>query len=659
MSSANENGSAQARSLGQGSTSRPHVERRLAAILVADVVGYSRLMGADEEGTLARLKALRRELIDPKIAEHSGRMIKLMGDGALVEFPSVVEAVQCAVEIQAAMPGHNVEVPSERQIAFRIGVNLGDVIIDGEDIYGDGVNIGARLQALAEPGAVLISGTVHDHVRDKLPYTYEDLGEQHVKNIARPVRVYRVALEPSAVRWLASASRRLRGPRLAAAVAPFAVLAVVAGLYFYERPAPPAPPSAVSSRDAGADHVAALPEQPSIAVLPFNNMSQDAALDYFSDGITEDLTTWLSQNPELLVVSRTSAFAYKGKSTDVRQVGRELGARYVLEGSVRKDSDRVRITAQLIEAASGHHVWAQRYDEEGNDVAALQDAVTHKIVGSIGSMHGQIRAADYRSAWNKDPMKLQEYDYFLRIHGLIMRGPKEDLEQARQVAFEGLQRFPNSAIIKIKLAWTYLNDVRRGYSDDPKRDLDRAFALGSEGMAGKDIPRLGQMHGHWLMALAYLYARQEYGRALEERETTLVMAPIDAVVLVDLSQTLTFSGRPTEAIASIRKAFQLDPSLPPGFHTYLAEAHYAAGQSREALGELAAVSQPAFRALIYKAASHAALGQLEDARAAAVELQKFSSGTSLASLRHEFPFQADTDRERMLLDLRKAGMPEG
>jgi TolB-like protein/class 3 adenylate cyclase len=636
-----------------------HVERKLTAILVADVVGYSRLMGADEEGTLTRLKALRRDLIDPKIAEHGGRIIKLMGDGALVEFPSVVDAVRCAVEIQAAMPERNAEVPPEKQIAFRIGINVGDVIIDGQDIYGDGVNIGARLQASASPGTVLVSGTAHDHVHNKLPYAFDYLGEQHVKNIARPVRVYRVRPEPAAVRWRATFSRRLARPRLVISVVLLAVIGTAGGLYFNERGTPIK--SLITSALPGstANRTATLPDQPIIAVLPFNNMSGDANLDYFSDGITEDLTTWLSQNPELVVISRTSAFAYKGKSPDIREVGRTLGARYVLEGSVRKDNDRVRITAQLIDAASGHHVWAERYAEEGNDVAALQDAVTHKIVSSIGSMHGQIRATVYRNAWSKDPGKLLEYDYFLRIHGLIMRGPKEDLEQARQVAFEGLQHFPNSAIIKIKLAWTYLNDVRRGYSDDPARDLERAFSLGSEGMAGHDIPRLGQMHGHWLMALAYFYCKQDYPRALEERDTTLAMAPIDAIVLVDLSQTLTFSGRPAEAIASIRKAIELDPGFPAWFHTYKAEAHYAAGDNRDTIAELGQAGQSQFRTLIYRAASYAALGQLDEARTASAELQKWSSGTNLAKLRYEFPFQTDSDRERMIADLRKAGLPDG
>ena len=632
------------------STTPKHPERRLAAVLAADVVAYSRLMGVDEEGTLESLKGHRRELINPKITEHKGRIVKTTGDGILIEFPSVVDALRCATEVQLGMTERNVDVPREKRIEFRAGINVGDIILDEGDIYGDGVNIAARLESLAEPGTVYISGAVFDQVRNKLPLRYDFLGEQHVKNISEAVRVYRV--HPSSISRAPLLLRR--GGWLVTAVLLIGI-GVTSVTYWQQRTSPIESAAVLPIPSPGG----LLSEQPSIAVLPFANMSSDPSLEYFVDGITEDLTTWLSQNPELRVISRTSAFAYKGKSPDIRQIGRELGARYILEGSVRKDSDRVRITAQLIETASGSHVWAERYDEEGNDVAALQDAVTHKIVGSVGSMHGQIRAADYRNAWSKDATKLQEYDYFLRIHGLIMRGPKEDLEEARQVAFEGLKRFPDSAIIKIKLAWTYLNDVRRGFSDDPRRDLERAFALGSEGMAGKDIPRLGQMHGHWLMALAYFYCKQDYSRALDERDITLAMAPIDAIVYVDLSQTLTFAGRPMEALNSIHKAIELDPSYPAWFHTYLAEAYYAAGKSREALDELAKINQPAFRDLVYRAASHASLGQLEEARLAVAGLQDWNSSVSLAKIRYLFPYRSDTDRQRVLDDLRKASLPQG
>ncbi|HKO06398.1 MAG TPA: adenylate/guanylate cyclase domain-containing protein, partial [Alphaproteobacteria bacterium] len=301
----------------QGAQGR--VQRRLAAILAADVAGYSRLMGADEEGTLARLKAHRRELIDPKIKEHRGRIVKTTGDGMLVEFASVVDAVRCAVDVQRGTAERNADVPPEKRIEFRVGINLGDIIIDGDDIHGDGVNIAARLEGLAQPGAVYISGTAYDQVRDKLDLAFEDMGEQQVKNIARPVRVFRI----------------------------------------------PAPVSGQPT--ASAEPVLALPDKPSIAVLPFENMSGDPEQEFFSDGMAEDIITALSKLRWFFVIARNSTFAYKGKSPDVRQVARELGVRYVLEGSVRKAGNRMRIAAQLIDGVTGNHIWAERYDREAVD----------------------------------------------------------------------------------------------------------------------------------------------------------------------------------------------------------------------------------------------------------------------------------------------------
>src|SRR5467141_198355 len=307
------------------------VERRLAAILAADVAGYSRLMGADEEGTLAALKALRRELADPKIAEHRGRIVKTTGDGLLVEFPSVVDAVRCAVELQREMASRNDGVPEPRRIEFRIGINLGDIIIDEHDIFGDGVNVAARLEALAEPGGICVSRVVRDQVRDKLDLAFEDMGEQQVKNIARPIRVYRIAIA--------------------------------------ERPLAKAPlPS---------------PDRPSLAVLPFQNMSGDADQEYFVDGMVEEITTAISRLPWLFVIARNSSFAYKSKAVDVKQVARELGVRYVLEGSVRKALNRVRITGQLIDTASGAHIWADRFDGTLDDMFELQDQIASSVVGAI------------------------------------------------------------------------------------------------------------------------------------------------------------------------------------------------------------------------------------------------------------------------------------
>jgi adenylate cyclase len=332
------------------------VQRRLAAILAADVAGYSRLMGVDEEGTLGALKELRRELADPKIKEHRGRIVKTTGDGLLVEFASVVDAVRCAVEVQRGMAERNAEVEEARRIQFRMGVNLGDIIKDGRDIYGDGVNVAARLEALAEPGGICVNRVVRDQVRDKLDFAFEDAGEQRVKNIARPLRVYR--LRPGQAPGEAIEATQ---PRLA------------------------------------------LPDKPSVAVLPFTNMSGDPEQEFVSDGIAEDVITALSHYPSLFVIARNSTFTYKGRAVDVKQVGRELGVRYVLEGSVRKAGNRIRVTAQLIEGETGNHVWAERYDRDLADIFAVQDEITHALTTALTPA---IAEAELRRAIRKPPENL-------------------------------------------------------------------------------------------------------------------------------------------------------------------------------------------------------------------------------------------------------------
>jgi len=350
--------------------------RRLAAILAADVAGYSRLMGADEEGTLERLKALRRELLDPKIGEHKGRIVNTTGDGLLVEFASVVDAVRCAVEVQQAIPERNTGVAADNRIELRIGINLGDVIVEGDDLYGDGVNIAARVEALADAGGVFVSNTVHDHVRDRLPFVFEDLGEQQVKNIARPVRVYRVGPRAGACSWQGTG-----GPHAAGTAA--------------VQPAPALP----------------LPDKPSIAVLPFANMSGDSEQEYFADGMVEEIITALSRIRWLFVIARNSTFTYKGQTVDVKQVGRELGVRYVLEGSVRKAGGRVRITAQLIDATSGAHLWADRFDGSLEDVFDLQD---HVAVSVAGVIEPALQANEVRRSSERAPQDQTAYDLYLR-----------------------------------------------------------------------------------------------------------------------------------------------------------------------------------------------------------------------------------------------------
>jgi TolB-like protein/class 3 adenylate cyclase len=377
--------------LGSTALAAERVERRLAAILAADVAGYSRLMGADEEGTLARLKALRRELADPKIKEHRGRIVKTTGDGLLIEFASVVDAVRCAVEVQREMAERNADVSPDRRIEFRMGINLGDIMKDGRDIYGDGVNVAARLEALAEPGGICVSRVVRDQVRDKVDFSFEDMGEQQVKNIARPVRAHRIVLADE----------------------------------------PSVPP--VNPPDPTTALLLPLPQKPSIAVLPFENMSGDREQEYFADGVVEDIITALSRLAWLFVIARNSSFTYKGKTVDMKQVGRELGVRYLLEGSVRKAGSRVRITGQLIDTTTGAHVWADRIDGELEDIFELQDQVTSEVVGAI---EPKLRLSEIARAARKPTDSLDAYDLFLRA---LAEGHKMTLDGNRQ-AIRLLQR---------------------------------------------------------------------------------------------------------------------------------------------------------------------------------------------------------------------------
>jgi adenylate cyclase len=402
--------------------------RRLAAILAADVAGYSRLMGTDEEETLERLKALRRELVDPKIAEHHGRIVKTTGDGMLVEFASVVDAVRCAVAVQQAIPERNIGVAPDNRIEIRIGINLGDVIVEGDDLYGDGVNIAARIEALADPGGVFVSNTVHDHVRDRMPFIFEDLGEQQVKNITRPVRVYRV---------------RAQSPH----------------------PNPPLPrrdpgitgegsaliPGSSPGRRVGAAEPPPLPlpDKPSIAVLPFANMSGDPEQEYFADGMVEEIITALSRIRWLFVIARNSTFTYKGRAVDVKQVGRELGVRYVLEGSVRKAGNRVRITAQLIDAPSGTHLWADRIDGSLEDVFELQDKVASSVAGVI---EPALQAAEIERARRKRPESLDAYDLYLRALAELGRPTVEGSARALALLREAIGIDPSYPVAMAEAA---------------------------------------------------------------------------------------------------------------------------------------------------------------------------------------------------------------
>ena len=402
------------------------MERRLAAILAADVVGYSRLMGEDEAGTLERLKSLRRELVQPGITERKGRIVKLMGDGLLAEFPSVVEAVQCAADIQRSMIGREADLPNERRIKLRIGVNLGDIIVEGSDIYGEGVNVAVRLEALADPGGICISGKVYEEVRNKLPTAFEDLGEQEVKNIAEPVRVYR---------WTDAADQEPGG--------------------------------------AGAEAALPLPDKPSIAVLPFENMSGDPEQEYLADGICEDLITALSKIRWFFVIARNSTFTYKGQAVEVTQVARELGVRYVIEGSVRKAGNRVRITAQLIDATTGRHVWAERYDRDLADIFELQDEMTQTIVAAV---EPELGAAERERALSKPPENLDAWETCQRGLWHLWRFDREDNAKAPSLLQRAQELDPGFAAAYAHEAYSHFVNVIMGWAEDPDRTLAAGMA---------------------------------------------------------------------------------------------------------------------------------------------------------------------------------------
>ncbi|MEE9479700.1 MAG: adenylate/guanylate cyclase domain-containing protein, partial [Kiloniellales bacterium] len=414
------------------------MERRLTTILAADVVGYSRLMGEDEAGTLVALKAHREAAINPKIAAHNGRIVKLMGDGLLTEFASVVEAVACAVEIQGAMAERNAEVPEDRRIQFRIGINVGDVMVEGDDIYGDGVNIAARLEGLAEPGGICVARNVFNQVKGKIDTAFEDLGEKEVKNIAEPVQVYRVSLSL---------------------------------------------PETAALKTGKTAPTLALPDKPSIAVLPFDNMSGDPDQAYFSDGMTEDIITELARFRSLFVIARNSSFAFRDRTTDVAEIGRQLGVQYVVEGSVRKAGNRVRVTAQLIDAATANHIWAERYDRDLDDIFAVQDEVVRTVVATLA---GRLEQAGRESAKQKPPSNLGAYDFFLRGRNHFYHMTCSDNRTAQEMFAKAIELDPGYAPAHAGLAKSNFLDWFGGWSADLQASRQRGVALAEKAVALDD-----------------------------------------------------------------------------------------------------------------------------------------------------------------------------
>jgi adenylate cyclase len=586
------------------------VERRLAAILAADVVGYSRLMGANEEGTLADLKRHRRELVDPKITEHRGRIVKTTGDGMLAEFVSVVDAVRCAVDIQREMADRNAGVPTDQRIEFRIGLNVGDIIIDDRDIYGDGVNIAARLEALAEPGGICASRVVRDQVRDKLDFSFEDMGEQQVKNIARPVRTHRVLLGPSVVEptGAAAASRAARAPQ----------------------------------------------QKPSIAVLPFANMSGDAEQEYFSEGITEDIITNLSRNRAFFVISRSTSFTFKGPAVDVAKVARELNVRYVLEGSVRRAGNRVRISAQLIDAETGHHLWAERYDRELADVFAVQDEIAQTITGELAP---GIIAAEMQQARRKDPGQLDAWDRTMRAHWHIRRFTREDMAEARRLLEEAIELDPANAMVLADLSVAYHFEACFGWDEDVAQTYARCGKAARRAVAIDD----GDANAHSALAM-YDFFQGRHDEARRRLRRALDLDPNSVFARGYLGVCHGFVGDYDTALPVLDEAIRLSPRDPLLVIWHLCKGWAALLSERyqEAVGfttEAAEANREFPDVWAVLAAAHGHLGNTVAADEALAEFLRRTPALTASDQRLNRPFGSPAQRERFLDGLRKAGLP--
>jgi len=574
-------------------------QRRLAAILAADVVGYSRLMAEDEAGTLAALKLRRREVLAPLVNQHGGRIFKLMGDGVLVEFPSVVDAVQCAVAVQKEMAGANAVLPANKQVLLRIGVNLGDVMVEGSDLYGDGVNLAARLEGLAEPGGICLSETAHHHVASKLRLGYRDLGEQSVKNFDRPVRVYSVGTEPA---------------------------------------------------PAGSQATAPMRDKPAIVVLPFANMSGDPEQEFFADGLTEDVITELSRFRDLLVISRNTSTRYKGKAVEVKKIARELAVHYLLEGSVRKVGNRVRVTVQLIDAETDRHIWADRYDRELEDIFAIQDEVTSSVVATLSR---RVEAATRERAANKPTENMVAYECVLAGKLLHHRSTKEDNVAAMVMLERAIELDPRYAHAHAWAACTLGQAWSNGFCADRDATWNRIIEELQTAHALDD----NDSDVHRILAAVHL-THNDHDKATYHQDRALALNPNDDLIVVQQGEILTWLGRADEGIDWIKKAMRLNPYHPERYWNHLGRAYFVAHRYAEAVEAVKHITTLDHFHHAFLAAANGQMGNEVEARTHAKEAlarkPDFTAADYLSTVHYKR--QEDLDHHRS--SLLKAGLPE-
>jgi len=677
------------------------VKRKLTAILSADVKGYSRLMGEDEKGTVRTLNAYK-EVMANLIQQHRGRVVDAVGDNVLAEFASVVDAVECGVEIQKELKTRNGELPENRRMEFRIGVNLGDVIEEGEQIYGDGVNIAARLESLSEVGGICISGTAFDQVENKISLGYQYLGEQTVKNIAKPVRVYRVLMGPEAAGKVIGEKKAKPRQWWRAAISSVVVaILIIAAMVIWKLYTPPAPqpevppkekitvaqpekpsatvpiPPAPSAEPAPKEKVTPspekvakptppppkievaskermafpLPDKPSIAVLPFVNMSGDKEQEYFSDGLTEDIITALSKTPKMFVIARNSTFSYKGKSVKVQQVSEELGVRYVLEGSFRKAGDRVRIMAQLIDALTGHHLWAERYDRDLKNIFAVQDEITKNI---ITAMQVKLTEGEWARVYAKGTNNLDAYLKVMESIWIRAQTSKENVLKAQQLAEEAIALDSNYAYAYSALALTHMATVWLGITKSPQESLKSAIELCQKAISLDDSLAIA----HVILGYMLMMTR-DYDKAIAQGEKAMTLEPNSADILHWHAAILFYSARVDESIPLFRQALRLNPMPPNVYYRHFGAALRHSEQYDEAIALLKkAIAREPNDLIAYIALTSAfeMAGRMEEARAAAKEILRINPRFSVERYEQTYPFKDKVAKDRIIDALRKAGL---
>jgi adenylate cyclase len=583
-------------------------ERRLAAILAADVVGFSRLMEQDEAGTMERMRGRRQNVLMPLVARYGGRVFKLMGDGVLIEFASVVNAVGCAVDLQQAMRAQNVGMPSQQQLLLRIGINLGDVIVEGSDLYGNGVNLASRLEALSEPGGICVSGDVYRHVRGMLHLDFQDIGEQKVKNIAEPMHAYRIQARNE--------------------------------------------PNDVESTDVARPTIVP-PKKLSIAVLPFTNISGDKEQEYFADGISEEIITALSKLSQLFVVDRNSSFTFKGKNVPVQEVSNNLGVRYVLEGSVRKSGNKLRITSRLVDGVTGGHLWAERFDRDLTEIFVVQDDVTQHIVAALAL---NLTETEQQHFVGEHTDNLEAYDYFLRGREQWWRYTKEPNLQAQELLRRAIELDPNFSPPYAFLAVVYVHDYVNQWSGSPSCTLEQAHELASRAVLLAD----NYPYAHWALAAAYVWMRR-HEDAISEAERAISLNSNFSRGHIMLGFVLHYAGRSEEALRCFDRGMALDPYYPDMYLHFQAQAHFQLGRYETAIGILKRrlLRNPETDiSRVLLAASYGHVGRIEEARAEWLDVFRVNPDYSLEHRRKVLPYKNPADFELVVDGLRKAGLVE-